>query len=396
MYRGEPFENEVEALKWLCAQPADQLEITLAELARRWARGRVKAIRRAPPWPEINVPARITAASSAIKAAALPLPAPPASMPAPVTLSMPAVSSGAKRPSDSKPDVRPTRRSGALVRGAGGAVLAGIALAIAWHGLRINAWYGETLGKTAEASALLAGLSVSADALALVLPTVARMLWVEGNRSIAAMAWSVWSLTVAIALMATVGFAALNIADTTAARDQIAAQRSALASRIERLRSERTSVAETRSVATIQAEIQRAQPGAAAVWHATSGCTNVTRSSSGEACAEVLRIRQSLGSAQRRDAIDEELREAETQLSHLPPVITADPQAETAADLLNWMTRNLSHVAPRDIHMARVFGMTLLPQISGLVFMFAMALWQSARRRPLPDRPASHAALAKS
>lgn len=90
--------------------------------------------------------------------------------------------------------------------------------AIAWFGIRINAWYGVTLGKTDDASSLIAGLSVSADILALFLPAAARTLWVEGYRGGSAAAWALWTMTVAITLMATLGFAALNIADTTAAR----------------------------------------------------------------------------------------------------------------------------------------------------------------------------------
>jgi hypothetical protein len=42
------------------------------------------------------------------------------------------------------------------------------AVAIAWHGVRINQWYGASLGKTEETSTLLAGLSVCADGLALI------------------------------------------------------------------------------------------------------------------------------------------------------------------------------------------------------------------------------------
>jgi hypothetical protein len=45
---------------------------------------------------------------------------------------------------------------------------------VAVAGIRINAWYGGTLGRTPEASTLLSGLSVSADVLALILPTSAR------------------------------------------------------------------------------------------------------------------------------------------------------------------------------------------------------------------------------
>jgi len=36
-------------------------------------------------------------------------------------------------------------------------MLAGVAVAIAWHGVRINQWYGAGLGNTEEASTLRQG-----------------------------------------------------------------------------------------------------------------------------------------------------------------------------------------------------------------------------------------------
>ena len=110
-----------------------------------------------------------------------------------------------------------------------------LAVAVAWFGIRINAWYGGTLGRTPEASTLLSGLSVSADVLALILPTAARTLWTDHRRMAAVVAWTLWTITIAVALMATVGFAALNIADTTAARAKTVTGRATLTARIERL-----------------------------------------------------------------------------------------------------------------------------------------------------------------
>src|SRR5262249_42216056 len=50
------------------------------------------------------------------------------------------------------------------------------------------------------------------------------------------------------------------------------------------------------AVAAIEAELQLAQPRAAAVWRATSGCRDVTLPESGQACASVLALRQALRS----------------------------------------------------------------------------------------------------
>ncbi|HEY4973695.1 MAG TPA: hypothetical protein VII41_08805, partial [Steroidobacteraceae bacterium] len=269
-----------------------------------------------------------------------------------------------------------------VTRAAGGAALAALAVAVAWFGIRINAWYGGTLGRTPEASTLLSGLSVSADVLALILPTTARTLWTDRRRMAAVVAWALWTITIAVALMATVGFAALNIADTTAARAKTVTERAELTARIERLRSERGGITESRSVAAIEAELQRAQPGAATVWRATAGCRDVTLPASGEACAPVLALRQAQATAERRDVLDADLRDAEAQLRDLPSVMAADPQADTAARLIGWTSFGLITVTNNDVHLARIAGMTLVPQLAGLVLMLAATLWQSRGRSP--------------
>jgi hypothetical protein len=49
-------------------------------------------------------------------------------------------------------------------------------------------------------------------------------------------------------------------------------ERAALTAPIEQLHTERGGITESRSVAVIEAELQRAPPGAATVWRATAGC----------------------------------------------------------------------------------------------------------------------------
>jgi hypothetical protein len=158
-------------------------------------------------------------------------------------------------------------------------------------------------------------------------------------------------------------------------------ERAALMARIERLRTERGGITESRPVAAIEAELQRAQPGAATVWRATAGCRDVTLPASGEVCAPVLALRQAQAAAERRDVLDADLREAESKLRLLPFVIATDPQADTAARLISWVSLGLITVTSNDIHLARIAGMTLVPQLAGLVLMPAATLWQSRGQR---------------
>lgn len=396
--------GDEEALAWLQNQPEGRLETSIAELANVWGWGRTRVYRRLERWKDEGRIARsgaiggrwliavltdgMSAQDNAVSAIAGALSggvdrvdteksqalAPKLSGPVPA-----GVRQTGRRPDD---DVN---TGGRLARTASSAALGAIALAIAWFGIRINAWYGATLGRTAEASLLLAGLSVAADVLALVLPTVSRQLWLDRQRSLAAVAWGLWMFTAAVALLASIGFASLNIADVQAGRARTASDVQHLTARGEQLRAARLAIREPRSVAEIDAQIQIAQPGAAAVWKSTAGCTDVTQPKSGEACAPLLALREARGEATRRDGIDAELRDIATEVGRLPAVTSADPQADTAARLARWFTAGLAPITPDDVSMARIAGITLLPQIGGLVMMLAMALLRRVEVRQPPN-----------
>src|SRR5262249_20195388 len=164
-----------------------------------------------------------------------------------------------------------------------------------------------------------------------------------------------------------------------AGRAKVVGENAALTERIARLRSERAAITETRSMAAIDVELQRAQPEAQAVWRATNGCRGVTRQTSGRACATVLELREALATAERRDGLDTELRAAESRLAALPPVALADPQATTAAEILAWLTGGAFKPAPSDISRLRALGLALTPSLAGLLAMLAISLSQARR-----------------
>lgn len=218
-------------------------------------------------------------------------------------------------------------------------VLFALAITVAWFGLRINAWYGASLASDAQAAYLLAGLSVCADAVALLMPAVARTMSLRGARAEARAAWALWGLTMAVALLAAVGFAAVNISDSTAGRDKVASEAASLRAQIAQLQSER-----------------------AAIKPSTAHGLRFYRAESARA-----------------DRADAALAAARQRLAALPAVSTADPQGEMAAALLRWITGGLIVASAHDIAMARIIAMTLLPQISGLVLMLAAGLWRDRR-----------------
>jgi hypothetical protein len=366
--------SDDEAFTWLSRRAA--INTTLSELAHHWGWNRSKVLRRLRRW---ETQGRLKRAVRSDGRSAIRVNTrrktwlAQASSPALAGNAVDCQNRGAPLPmvADSKYDLATTLSASVLIA---------LALVLAGVGLSINASFATSLGKTPEAAILMAALGIVADGLALILPTVACQLWYYHRHPASVMAWVIWTVTLCIALMAAVGFAATNITDTVAARGLVVVQHEHLRDRIERLRTERRSIDEQRAVATIESRIQLAQPSAQVVWKATSGCHDVTLPKSGQACAEVLRLREALGAAQRRDVLDLELKEAEAKLTDLPTVAIADPQAETTAKLVDWLTRNVVTFSPSDVHMVRIFGMMVLPQLAGLVLMFAMALWQSHKR----------------
>lgn len=269
--------------------------------------------------------------------------------------------------------------------GAGRIILALVlglaALGLAAVGLTVNTRFAASFGQSAEAALLLAAIGLTIDLLAIVLPSAGAQFWRDRNLMAAAAAWAIWLIALGMTLLAAIGFAATNIGDGVAGRSRLAAEASALLADVTRLRAERAAIAEQRSAATIAAEIQRAQPAAAAVWKQTAGCSDVTLAASGAACAEVLKLRQALGTAQRRDMLDAALRAAEAKLAPLPAIVTADPQATMAADILAWISAGHLSLTPHDIHRLRVMGLTVIPALAGIIFLFATTLLRAPRRR---------------
>jgi hypothetical protein len=312
-------------------------------------------------------------------------PAAPAATPATMPLSTPGrlLHQRDRAPAVEYALIAPPRRVGA-----GRIVLAATlglaALGLAVIGLTVNTRFAASFGQTAEAALLLASLGLAIDLLAIVLPSAAAQLWRDGHAVASIAAWSIWLIALMMTLLASMGFAATNIGDGVAGRGKVASETAGLAADVVRLRTERAAITELRSVATIEAEIQRAQPSAAVVWRQTAGCSDITLAASGAACAEILKLRQALGAAQRRDTVDAGLRNAEARLAALPAITTGDPQAAMAADILAWASAGHVSLTPHDIHRLRITGLTIIPALAGIIFMFAVMLLRVGKKRGKP------------
>ena len=378
--------SESEALDWLRAQPDGRAQVSNAALAERWGWTRYRVARRLKEWQAAGLITKrgkawvVTARNDApvAVAKALIVQEPPlthelpAVVPAPVPIEPPPVVSAVVTPA--APSVAPTTapagsRTTALIVGAA-------ALCLATVGLILNANFAASLGQTGLAAALLAAIGLAVDMLAVALPTAASKLWQGRHRPAAFAAWLLWAGALIMMLLAGIGFASMNIGDTVAGRAKMANENVALSVRLERLRVERAAIGEHRSVAALEAELQRVQPSAQSVWKATNGCRDVTVARSGQACEAVLRVREAIGTAQHRDVIDAEMRDVERQLAALPAIRLDDPQARTTSDLVAWLSGGLVAPSAQDIHRLRIVGLTVAPACAGLLLWMAVALWR--------------------
>jgi hypothetical protein len=51
-----------------------------------------------------------------------------------------------------------------------------------------------------------------------------------------------------------------------------------------------------------------------------------------------------------------------------------------AADVLAWISAGRVNLTPHDIHRLRVTGLTVIPALAGIIFLFATTLMRAPRR----------------
>jgi hypothetical protein len=286
-------------------------------------------------------------------------------------------------PQPTQPNAQPIRRALGLILAAitpasiSAVTLFLVALALGGTGLVMNARYAASLGSSDEGAIVLAVVGVGVDILAMIFPSVALALWHRGHRSLAMLPWTMWPVMVVLSLMAAAGFASSNLADVFAQRSRAAFTAAGIEDTVRRLRTERAGIAEKRSVAELEIQLQRDRPKVDRIdrdaWNDTKGCTRLTTDGV-RACAPILPTLQALSVAQHRDAVDEQLRVAEASLASASTVVAVDPQAETVAEIVAWITAGLMKPSPADIARLRVLGLVAIPSLAGLVLSLAFAL----------------------
>lgn len=231
-----------------------------------------------------------------------------------------------------------------------GAMLLLITLVVAALAIGINAQTGWRFGTTLISSATFAGLSVAADMLAITLPTVAVALWLHSRWALASAAWATWTLSLALAVLASIGFVNRHVSDAAATRQAFLNTAAAL-------------------TAQRDAAITTAQRAVAAA----------AKSREAECKVRGRHCRALEQEEQRRLT---ELSAAQAlPLPAAPRLADADPQLAGVLRLANWAGLRAT---AGDLSNLRLALMALLPNLAGLLLCFGVAL----RLGPPPASPA--------
>jgi hypothetical protein len=275
-------------------------------------------------------------------------------------------------PHSAHPIAHPARRSSPLARVffALGGVLTVVGLAV---DVTFSVSYApDSFWRCALQALIGAGIYTFATAL----PVAARELWRRDECGTAVLAWGVWPVMIGLSLMAATGFSAGNIADALAQRSTTVTKASNAAADLKRLREERDVITEKRPVSVLEIQfvqdrkkVDRIDRDAFAV---TLSCRRLTPDTM-KACDPILPTLKALETAKRRDKLDQDIRDAEKPQG-APIIGSVDPGAESFSKIIGWISFGLITPSPDDISLVRILGLTIVPSLSGLAFLFAFAL----------------------
>jgi hypothetical protein len=127
-------------------------------------------------------------------------------------------------PIDARVTVMPPATRDTLLFGVGraliGLTLIGAALFVAYTSMRANAWLGHAMSIDDNAGHIFAGLTVTAELIALVLPVTASLYTQMGDRWPALLCWLMAPIVCAVVFFAASGFVLTNVGDKTVMREQ--------------------------------------------------------------------------------------------------------------------------------------------------------------------------------
>ncbi len=224
-------------------------------------------------------------------------------------------------------------------------VIAGIVLLLV--SAAMNWRFGFSLGKTELDSQIYGAASAAADGLKALLPFF--VLWAIRQRNLVQVIAGVilWCVCSAYSLTSSLGFAAVNRADTMGAREIQATRYDDLRTELKRIREKLSWVPQHRSIGEIEADLTsvmsrpvkgRRDRTLGTVGDLTEECTDVNWRTE-KACNEVLNLRKELAVAQQASKLEKQIAGIKAQLtpisrkSHTVASGEVDPQAAMLSKL---------------------------------------------------------------
>jgi len=249
--------------------------------------------------------------------------------------------------------------------------LAVVALAVAGVGLWVDVSFLAGFGRDSASGQAFGTLGFAVDIATLILPSVGFALWKARRYALSAILCPVYSISVLMTLLASIGFASVNIGQTVSERSATINVRTRIEQTITRLGAERARP----FIPTSKIAVDAAQAGVAAECKKRGDFCRAREADLAKALAnEAL--------TERADKVDAELAAAEAELKTLPAFGVADAQASGLSSLVTWLSRGTIALDFHDVEMARVLGLIATIVSPGLLLAFAAGLWSSKKVHP--------------
>jgi hypothetical protein len=240
----------------------------------------------------------------------------------------------------------------------------------------MNWRFGFGLGKTEFDAHIYGAASAAADCLKALLPflilaALRNRTWSQALGGVVLLGvCSLYSLT------SSLGFAALNRADTMSERAATAANYEDLRAELARARSEIGWLPQHRPAGVLKSEIAGLQQNRR--WETTAGCTNATIKPSIDYCQSYHALKAELATAEKAQILDARILAIRDQLDGIRSAGTSDQVDPQAAILAN-----LSGLGTDKIQLSLIILVSILVEAgSALGFYVALSHWRILEERP--------------
>ncbi len=238
----------------------------------------------------------------------------------------------------------------------------------------MNWRFGFSLGKSEFDAQIYGAASAAADGLKALLPFF--IMWAVRQRSWmqAASGILVWLVCTAYSLTSSLGFSAINRAETLGERTIVATQYKTLSADLKTAKEKLAFTPQHRSVGAVQASLDAAlntsiktRKGRKSVAEVTENCTLSTFTAS-KHCPKIQRLRSELASAQQANKLESKITSLEAKLEKVSTgaaIAGSDPQSE--------LLTKLSGLKRSHVETALIVLVSMLVEIgSGLGFFVVL------------------------